>query len=136
MLLWNQNLSFSILATLLIASTFGQNTLELTFTALDNGQYVPLDSIFVENLTQGGDTTLYSPDTILVLAYTTGIDNDYAVAKSTFSLSQNYPNPFKEQTSIQLNLLEMEQIEISIRDIVGRELMRYETTLNWGNKGH
>ena len=59
----------SILVPGLFVSAFCQNTIELTFTAENNGQHVPLDSIFIENLTQGGDTTLYAPDTVLVLDY-------------------------------------------------------------------
>ena len=47
---------FLILTLAIAISAFSQKaTLELTFTAEDNGQYVPLDSILIENLTQGGD---------------------------------------------------------------------------------
>jgi hypothetical protein len=53
---------------------FGQKpTIYLTFTAEYYNQYVPLDSIYIENLTQGGDTMLYSNDTVLVLGYTVNI---------------------------------------------------------------
>ncbi|MCD4665450.1 MAG: hypothetical protein K8R68_09265, partial [Bacteroidales bacterium] len=55
----------SVLTNGLILSSYNQKpTLELTFTAENNGQYVPLDSILIENLDQGGDTTLYAPDTV------------------------------------------------------------------------
>ena len=58
----------SVLAFGLMMDVFGQKTtMELTFTAAYNGQYVPLDNILIENLTQGGDTTLNAPDTVLVL---------------------------------------------------------------------
>ena len=56
----------SVLAVGLFVSAFNQNTLELTFTAVSNGQYVPLDSVLIENLAQGGDTIVYTPDTLLV----------------------------------------------------------------------
>lgn len=51
-----------ILALGFIISVFSQKpSLELTFTAVDNGQYVALDSVLIENLTQGGDTfTLFT----------------------------------------------------------------------------
>jgi hypothetical protein len=39
----------------------------LTFTAVINTQYVLLGSINVENHTQGGDTAIYVPESILVL---------------------------------------------------------------------
>jgi len=118
----------------LLVSAFGQKTtMELTFTAKDNGQYVPLDSIFIENLTQGEDTTLYAPDTVLVLDYITSIGNNQAVEENTLSVSQNYPNPFKRKTEVNLYLPEKEDIKITVRDILGRELAQYENTLNRGN---
>jgi len=124
----------SILAFGLILNAFSQKpTLELTFTAENNGQYVPLDSILIENLTQGGDTTLYAPDTVLVLDYVTSIGDNEAIGKNTLSVSQNYPNPFKRKTKVNLYLPEEDNIKISVRDILGRELAHYENTLNRGN---
>lgn len=123
----------SVLALGLIAGSYGQNTIELTFTAENNGQYVPMDSIFVENLTQGGDTTLYAPDTVLVLDFFTGIENNGATVDNTFEVSQNYPNPFTNKTEINLNLPESDVIKITVRDIVGRELAHYKNTLDKGN---
>ena len=48
----------AILITGCIANMFGQGLI-LTFTAQNNSQHVPLDSILIMNLTQGGDTTIY-----------------------------------------------------------------------------
>ncbi|NQU84059.1 MAG: hypothetical protein HQ536_05105, partial [Parcubacteria group bacterium] len=77
----------SIMVFGLIVSAFGQKpTMELTFTAVNNGQYVPLDSIFIENLTQGGDTTLYTPDTVLVLDYVTSVGDIEAIGENTLSV--------------------------------------------------
>ena len=122
----------SVLTLGLMLNTFGQKpTMELTFMADINEQYVSLDSIFIENLTQGGDTTLYSPDTILSLEYTLGV-NEIGLSENSFSISQNYPNPFTDQTTINLNLPDKEKIDITIRDIIGRELVQYENTLNRG----
>jgi len=124
----------SILALGLIVSAFGQKpTMELTFTAKNNGQYVPLDSIFIENLTQGGDTILYAPDTVLVLDYVTSIGNKETIEENTFSVSQNYPNPYKGKTEVNLYLPEKEHIRITVLNILGRELAQYENTLNRGN---
>ncbi len=117
-----------------IVNVFSQKaTLELTFTSENNGLYVPLDSVFVENLTQGGDLTLYAPDTVLILDYLTGISTNESNGESAFSVSQNYPNPFKNKTEVSLYLLEKENIKISVRDILGRELAQYENTLIQGS---
>jgi hypothetical protein len=123
-----------VLVFTLFANTFGQKpVIELTFTADNNGQYVSLDSILIRNLTQGEDTMLYEPDTILVLEYFTGIPNINGSTENSFSISQNYPNPFKEKTSINLYLPKKEYIEICVFDILGQKVAFYENTLNSGN---
>ncbi|MCD4736058.1 MAG: T9SS type A sorting domain-containing protein [Bacteroidales bacterium] len=124
----------SVLMLVVIVNAFGQKpVIELTFTAKNSGQYVSLDSILINNLTQGGDTTLYAPDTVLVLDYITSITGNRGIDENSFAVSQNYPNPFKEQTSVSLYLPEKEQIKISIMNLLGREVARYENTLNAGN---
>ncbi len=123
-----------ILVIGLIVNSFGQKpTMELTFTANNNGLYVPIDSIIIENITQNGDTTLYAPDTILMIDYVSGIGDSEAVGENSFSVSQNYPNPFKGKTEVKLYLPEREFIRINVRDIIGRELVYYENTLSQGN---
>ena len=79
-------------------------TMTLTFTADNNGQHVPMNSIFIENLTQGSDTTLYAPDTVLVLNYVLGIGEDETIGANVFRLFQNYPNPMEGQTTVNLYL--------------------------------
>ncbi len=124
----------SVIAVGLFFSSFSQKpTMELTFIAENNNQYVPLDSILIENVSQGGDTTLYAPDTMLVMGYITSISDNETIVKNSFSVSQNYPNPFIGKTEIDLHLPNEEYINISVRDILGRELARYENTLKQGN---
>jgi len=123
----------SILALATVISAFAQKpTMELTFTAENSGQYVPMDSILIENLTQGGDTTLYPPDTTLSLEYNVGI-NETDLSKNTFSVSQNYPNPFNEKTTVNLVLPGKDNIKITCRNMLGIELAHYEKVLNRGN---
>lgn len=123
----------TILTSIFLVFSYGQKpTLELTFTAVNEGQYVPIDSIFIENLTQGGDTILNAPDTTLILDYITSIgDNTYQ--KSKFSVSQNYPNPYNGKTTIELYLPEDEYVIITVQNIVGRELVQYSNTLRRGS---
>jgi hypothetical protein len=49
------------------------NSLEITFTAIDSTSWVQLDSIRVMNRNQGADTLLHWPDTVLILDYPVGI---------------------------------------------------------------
>ncbi|MBI9039705.1 MAG: hypothetical protein JEY97_16365, partial [Bacteroidales bacterium] len=52
----------------LIINAFSQKpSMELIFTAKNYEQHVPLDSIRIKNLTQGGDSTIYAPDTVFVM---------------------------------------------------------------------
>jgi len=124
----------SILAFGITLSAFCQMpTMELTFTAENGGQYVPLDSILIENLTQGCDTTLYAPDTVLALGYNTSIHNNETIETNSISISQNYPNPFYGKTKVNLYLPKKDDIKITVRDILGSEMAHYESTLNRAN---
>jgi len=108
-------------------------SMTLTFTAENNGQHVPLTSVLIENLTQGGDTTLYASDTVLVLDYITGIEEVSAFGDNGFLLSQNYPNPMEGKTKVILYLPEKEDILITISDIIGRGLINKEYHLERGS---
>ena len=120
-----------ILTIGLISNTFGQDPLELTFTAQNNGLHVPLDSISITNLTQGGDTILYAPDTVLLLGFV-GISQHNLIRVNDFSVSQNYPHPFIGQTFIDVCMVKTDNIEICILDILGREQESYEGVLEAG----
>ncbi len=107
-------------------------SITLTFSADDNGHHVPLNSILIENLTQGGDTTLYAPDTLLVLDYVAGMEEISDFSGIGFFLSQNYPNPMKGKTTICLRLLESENVVITVSDVMGREVVNQEFKLVQG----
>jgi len=125
-------LFLSILALALMLSAFGQkSTMELTFTAIDDAAYVQLDSIKVMNLIQEGDTVLYWPDTVLVLDYQVGITEIYNEVEN-LQVFQNYPNPVKGQTTITLYLPEKGKINMVITDILGRQVINTENTLERG----
>ncbi|NOX45980.1 MAG: hypothetical protein GXO89_03260, partial [Chlorobi bacterium] len=68
-----------------------------------------------------------------VLDYITSIGENEAYRRSSFVISQNYPNPFKEKTEVDLYLPEDEYIRISVRDILGREMTNFEKNLGSGN---
>ena len=117
----------------IVINSFGQNTIELTFTAENSGQYLPQDRIFIENLTQGGDTTLYTTDTILVIDLVAGIGDNNAIDKNSFLNLKNHPNPFVAKTTISFDLYETEDISVVIRNIFGEQMAYYKNTLEHGN---
>ena len=123
----------SVTAFFLIICAFGQkSTIELTFTANYGAEYVQLDSINVTNETQGVDTVLYYPDTILVLDYGVGMPDDKNLG-SGFRIDQNYPNPVTDQTTIVIYIPEEDNVSIMVTDIQGRQLLASEMNLISGN---
>lgn len=105
----------------------------LTFTAENNGQHLALDSILIQNLTQDDDTSLYSPDTVLVLGTVIGIGEIGGSNTDGFSLAQNYPNPMNGITTIGIYLSEREEVLITVSDIFGRTLIEREFQFNPGH---
>jgi len=117
----------------MIMGVIAQNpAISLSFTAEDNGQYVPLDSIHIENLSQGCDTNLYPPDTVIVLDYITGIGYMPNTDDNRFSVSQNYPNPFTYSTKVDLYNSDDQDVNIYVRDLIGREVSRLSLRLQMG----
>ncbi|MCD4698648.1 MAG: hypothetical protein K8S16_20655 [Bacteroidales bacterium] len=117
----------------IIMTNYSQEpAITLTFTADNNGQHVPLDSILIVNVTQGGDTTLYAPDTVLVLDYGAGIPENNTIETNVFTLLQNYPNPFQGETTVILYLPKRDNVLITISDLVGRKIFTSEYILDYG----
>lgn len=121
----------SILALGLFLSALSQNTIELNFTAIDSAAYVQLDSIKVMNRTQGSDTVLYYPDTVLVLDYQVGIAETY-IDSEGFQVFQNYPNPVADQTTITMFIPEKGKVSIIITDMLGRVILKSDRVLDKG----
>lgn len=126
-----------ILLTCFLLSILGVSlaqkpTLVLSFSANNIGQVVPLDSILIENLTQVGDTTLYAPDTLLMLDYITSQHENAISGEKELTVTQNYPNPMAEQTKVDVYLPESTTISVRINDPVGRILQARSYQLNHG----
>ena len=92
-----------------------------------------IDSILIQNLTQGGEIMLYKPDTILVLSQYTGISKNDGHSEDHFFMIQNNPNPFNEKTSVSVYLPVNELVKISVYNVLGRILTTYEGYMQSGN---
>ena len=121
---------FAWFATISISLFSQRPTLELTFTAENNGEYVQLDSIKVMNRTQSVDTVLYWPDTVLSIYYV-GI-HEIPGSTSGFQVFPNYPNPVADQTTVSLYVPGRDKVSITVTDILGRTLVRSERVLDQG----
>ncbi len=121
------------LAGMLSLSVMGQkSTITLTFTsAYCQGTYVPLDSIRISNNTQGVDTALFYPDTVLVLVTNVGIPG-YKMSGDGFRVIQNCPNPSTGQTKISIFVPEKDKVVISLTDVRGNSLLKSDWQLDRG----
>jgi uncharacterized protein (TIGR02145 family) len=123
------------------------STIELTFTAVDSAAYLQLDSIKIMNRTQGGETMIYWPDTVLSLEINQG-DSLLFVGYATFStvgipekyddissffVNQNYPNPMGDRSDIEICLPHAGEAQMMITDIQGNVVLRTERQLDEGH---
>ena len=121
---------FIAVTTLLAITDAFSQTIDLTFTAVDSAAYVQLDSIKIMNRTQGGDTVLYWPDTVLSIYYV-GIHENSDLSIE-FKVFQNYPNPVTDQTTVSLYVPLNDKVSIIVTDILGRTIVQSERVLDKG----
>lgn len=122
----------SAMSFLLITSAFSQgSSIEISFTAIENEAYVQLEAIKVINRTQYDTTTLFWPDTSLVLNYGVGTP-EISSGENQFQIFQNYPNPVADQTTISLFVPEKDLVNITITDMMGRVILHTDNTLDKG----
>jgi uncharacterized protein (TIGR02145 family) len=115
----------------LVSSTAQKPSLELTFTAIDSAAHIQLDSIKVMNRTQGGDTVLYYPDTVLMLNYVLGIE-EMNINLGRLRVFQNYPNPVVARTTISVYIPNRGLVSCLITDVLGRMVCQYEKVFESG----
>jgi len=120
--------------------------LNLSFTAVNDDVNVQLDSVRVINLTQGTDTLLVWPDTIvsleilpydrmLYVGYTEGFPVGIHHEKpdnQTFQLFPCVPNPVDNETQVSLYLPQRGNVELYVRDMLGREVLSMKKNLEEG----
>jgi uncharacterized protein (TIGR02145 family) len=120
------------IAVLLVADGFSQRAIfELTFTAVDCTSYVKVDSIKVMNRTQGVDTVLFYPDTVLVLDDHVGIFENKQ-EKQGLQVFQNYPNPVKDKTCISLYIQEKDDVDLTVTNLFGQQIIHNTIKLDKG----
>ncbi len=127
-----------VILLLSILNVFGQKlSIDLNFSAENNGAFVKLDSIKVMNRSQGIENTIIYPDTslslevtpgdtLLYIGYTTGypvgvqeILND----NSAFRFYQGFPNPVKDHSTVSINLPADGDVTMRVIDIQGRVVL-------------
>lgn len=120
----------ALFATISLGLFSQRPTLVLTFTAENNGAYVQLNSIKVMNRTQGGDTVLYWPDTVLVLNYV-GIP-ELTFEDNIFKVFPNNPNPVTNYTAFSIYVPEEDKVSFMLTDITGGMILHSERVMDKG----
>jgi len=110
---------------------YSQSTIQLTFSAGNNGQILPLDSILVKNLTQNDEVMLYSPENSIVLVITT-IGDNHLSENPRFEISDICPNPVVTNTFFNIRIPEKDEVEVSMTDISGRQTGFFKKVLSTG----
>jgi hypothetical protein len=82
-----------------------------------------------------GDVTSAGIGDVFVVKYaaTATTTEPIVTTAATFNLEGAYPNPFQERTILRLNLIQQEDIRVSLFDVLGREVrVLYDGTLPAG----
>jgi uncharacterized protein (TIGR02145 family) len=129
---------FVLLILLCLVNSFGQKlSVDLTFTAVKNVAHVQLDSIKVMNRSQGGESSLYYPDTaisfeitpgdtLLYIGYSTGDPTgirEINQENPSLYLFQAYPNPVANQCTFKMYLPEDGNVITWVNDIQGKVIL-------------
>ncbi|MBR4787768.1 MAG: hypothetical protein IK013_07850 [Bacteroidales bacterium] len=121
-------------ATILASVGFlhAQDNVILQFTGQDqNGGYVKLDRVLVENISKHWQEVLYYPDTNFIMGVT-GVEEIHGGGEG-IRLAQNVPNPFDGVTEFSLFLPNSSKVLLEIYDLSGRISATYTGSLDPGN---
>ena len=115
---------------LIAGVTCGYSQSKLIFTGTYQDYFHPFDSIVIEDINTGSKIVKYYPDTLLSLLIT---DIYELPDNPECSLSQNYPNPFEDKTHFDIYMPEDDILSLSIFNISGKQIFKYERNLPSGN---
>ena len=110
----------------------GQSILQLSFTAIYGSDFLPLDSIHIRNISQGGDTVLVYPDTLLLVDLISGVENYPTPVHPGLRIGQNHPNPFSGHTTFELFLDKERDVMLYASGLQGRSLLQWHGSLPAG----
>lgn len=121
-------------ATILASVGFlhAQDNVILQFTGQDqNGGYVKLDRVLVENISKHWQEVLYYPDTNFIMGVT-GVEEIHGGGEG-IRLAQNVPNPFDGVTDLVLHIPEASKVLLEIHDLNGKVTTSYTGSLEQGS---
>ncbi len=105
----------------------------ITFSAANTvtWEIVTPDSIHIQNVTQGVDTTLRGVASFDLNSMTT-VDESWGATPEKFAMSNNYPNGFTDKTDFVVNLPDNDELTIQVFNILGRRIAQMKMLLASG----
>jgi len=97
--------------------------------------YAPLDSAHVTILRDGIilDSSYTGKDGITRLTITpTGVEKMKPGLPNNFSISENYPNPFRDETQVDFSITESQTVRAVVYTILGQRVLSEELSLSAG----
>lgn len=123
-----------LFASLITTPFLGQTeTMVLNFEADISGEPILIESIMVENLTQGGSTILMPPDFELVLEYEVLSLPEFFSNTANGIQLLSYPNPVTTSSHIKLHMDSDGPIILTLYNLTGQKLLKTTEDLGPGN---
>jgi len=122
-----------VLVFCLCGNMFAQEAnITLNFLGQDSntGNNIELESVYIKNVTQNCDTTVFGPEPSLNLSWPSAMDDFYTT--SGFSIGNCFPNPFLGSTSFTISVDNYELISIYMYNIYGSIVSEFKKHLNKG----
>ena len=117
-------------------SIYSQTPMTLTFIGKDSltQNLISLDSVYVKNLTENCDTSLYGAVCVLPLIalWPVGVDEINHNLSGAFVLKQNYPNPFQGSTIVSFYREYGGTLNLMLFDGLGAKLAEYHQEFEKG----
>ncbi|MEX0997698.1 MAG: FISUMP domain-containing protein [Flavobacteriaceae bacterium] len=114
-----------IIFTLITTPFLGQTeTITLNFDANISGEPIQVESILVENLTQGGTTELFPPNFELQLKYEVLNIPDFFPNPSKGINLTSFPNPITTTAQIKLHIYQAGPVTLAVYNALGQRLVK------------
>lgn len=113
--------------------TIYSQTSEVTIIVREQETDIPIDSVFVSLEGINNDTTFYgytdSTGSITFFGLPTKVAGHEVTLPETFSLSNPYPQPFLNQTNLELAVRKNQNVTIALYNMLGQKLASYNKSV-------
>jgi len=123
----------SVITLIGISSQSPAQAAIITFSASNTvtWQVVTPDSIYIQNVTLGLDTTLRGV-TSFDLNSLTFVPQPAEALPNSFAMSNNYPNGFTDKTDFSVRIIENDDLVLQVFNILGRQIAQAKMSLAAG----